>query len=106
MLDGCNFFVHQGLSHVLIGKPTICWSCDEEFTFSYSSLKEDSPKCDACRARSKDFSLNAIDNYIKAEEILKRAGLKSVKELSPERRRMLENMHGIDFSVLDEPTEE
>lgn len=48
-LEGCAFFVHKGLQHVLVGKRAICWNCDEIFVISEASLKDGKPKCDDCR---------------------------------------------------------
>jgi hypothetical protein len=49
MLEGCNFFVHLGLAHVLVGKSAICWNCEGRFTLNEAALKEDKPRCDECR---------------------------------------------------------
>jgi hypothetical protein len=54
LLPGCNFFVHLGLAHVLIGKQSICWNCEEPFQLAEWSLKEDKPRCDECRGISSD----------------------------------------------------
>ena len=48
-LPGCNFFVHLGLAHVLLGKTAICWDCGEQYTVDERALKFDTPKCATCR---------------------------------------------------------
>jgi hypothetical protein len=48
-LDGCSFFVHLGLAHILIGKSAVCWGCGDTFTLNEYALKEDQPRCDECR---------------------------------------------------------
>jgi len=48
-LEGCGFFVHLGLAHILIGKQAICWSCEERFVVSEDSLKEEKPRCNECK---------------------------------------------------------
>jgi len=49
MRDGCNFFVHRGLEHVLIGKQAMCWNCEDSFQVAQWSLKDPKPICDDCR---------------------------------------------------------
>jgi len=48
-LEGCGFFVHLGLAHILIGKTAICWDCQEKFMVSEESLKEEKPRCYECK---------------------------------------------------------
>jgi hypothetical protein len=48
-LQGCSFFVHKGLEHILVGKSSICWGCGDEFLFDESALSEEMPKCIECR---------------------------------------------------------
>lgn len=48
-LPGCSFFVHQGLAHILVGKISICWECNEEFMTDEGALTEDMPRCAECR---------------------------------------------------------
>ena len=50
-LPGCNFFVHLGLQHVLIGKTAICWECADQFILTAQSLQSDIPECESCRRR-------------------------------------------------------
>lgn len=49
ILEGCNFFVHIGLAHVLPGKQAICWNCDEQFMLDTIALRDDKPVCADCR---------------------------------------------------------
>lgn len=48
-LEGCTFFVHLGLAHVLVGKHAVCWNCEETFVVDELSLKDGKPKCIDCR---------------------------------------------------------
>ena len=46
----CSWFVHDGLSHILLTKDAECWSCGDTFRLTEAALQEDKPRCDACRA--------------------------------------------------------
>ena len=53
MLDGCSFFVHMGLAHVMVGKRTLCYECRETFVMTESALnmvksRGGYVKCDDC----------------------------------------------------------
>lgn len=48
-LEGCSFFVHLGLAHILVGKIGICWECGEQFQIDEYALKEEMPRCTDCR---------------------------------------------------------
>ena len=61
-LDGCNFFVHLGLAHVLVGKRAVCWECGEVFIVDEKSLKNEMPKCNTCMGGTIDT--DDIDTYI------------------------------------------
>jgi hypothetical protein len=101
-LEGCSFFVHIGLAHVLVGKQAICWQCNDEFKIDYKSLNDEMPICYDCKMGSKEgMSISERENLIEAKIALARAGVKLVKDLDPGKRRMLENIQGIDFSVLE-----
>lgn len=51
MLDGCAFFVHLGLAHVIVGKRIVCWKCEETFLVRAElSTREPRPECESCRA--------------------------------------------------------
>ena len=101
-LEGCSFFVHIGLAHVLVGKQSICWQCNEEFKLDYKSLQDEMPICYDCKMGAKGgLAIDARENFINARIELARAGVKSVKDLDPGKRRMLEAIKGIDFSVLE-----
>lgn len=59
-LDGCSFFVHLGLQHILLSKRTVCWECGEVFIFEESNLKEVMPKCPECKFGAITESLNSV----------------------------------------------
>lgn len=48
-LSDCTWFVHLGLAHLMLGKPSICWGCDEMFIMDEASMRDDMPKCVDCR---------------------------------------------------------
>lgn len=104
-LEGCNFFVHLGLAHVLEGKNSICWSCGEQFTMTARALKDEMPKCDECTAKRDGFDTDAMGDYIEAQLELAKQGVKSVGELDPAKRSLIEAMKGVKFSALEQPDE-
>jgi hypothetical protein len=59
MLEGCNFFVHDGLRHVLLSKSAMCWNCNGRFTITDQSLRDDKPICDECRTGASPDDLEA-----------------------------------------------
>jgi hypothetical protein len=65
-LEGCSFFVHLGLQHLLIGKHATCWDCEELFSVSEISLLEPKPRCNECRGISND----AISQMLKDKGLL------------------------------------
>lgn len=53
VLDGCAFFVHLGLAHVITGKRIICWNCEDTFqVLSELSTKEPRPICPICKGEA------------------------------------------------------
>lgn len=48
-IEGCSFFVHLGLAHVLIGKTGICWICGDQYTIDARALDDELPRCIMCR---------------------------------------------------------
>jgi hypothetical protein len=56
----CSWFVHEGLSHILLTKNAICWGCEEPFRISAESLKEDKPRCDECRTGLSQEQINQL----------------------------------------------
>jgi hypothetical protein len=50
----CSWFVHDGLSHVLLSKDAECWGCGDIFRMSAQAMSEDKPRCNACRGVSDD----------------------------------------------------
>ena len=65
VLDGCAFFVHLGLAHVIIGKRLICWKCEETFIVHNDlSTGESRPTCNICRTGIDVPSPMDLDAYI------------------------------------------
>jgi hypothetical protein len=48
-LQGCNFFVHLGLAHILVNKTGVCWECEDQFVIDEFALREEMPRCIDCR---------------------------------------------------------
>ena len=48
-LEGCSWFVHEGLAHLIPGKLGICWKCEEPFLIDEFIMREDKPMCPECR---------------------------------------------------------
>jgi hypothetical protein len=98
-LEGCAFFVHLGLAHVLEGKSAVCWTCGEVFTVTAQALKDEMPNCDDCRHRkSGEMTLDEKTAFIEQQLILKKSGVKSVEEL-PEVKRKTMQAFGLGLFV-------
>jgi len=63
----CPWFVHEGLSHLILSKDGICWSCEEPFRMSEESMKEDKPRCSECRT---GLSQDAITQILRDKGLL------------------------------------
>lgn len=55
----CSWFVHEGLSHILLTKDAECWSCGDTFRMTELAMEDDRPRCDNCRGVSSD-SINQM----------------------------------------------
>jgi hypothetical protein len=66
--DGCAFFVHLGLAHVLVGKQGICWDCGGIFTVNEISLQDDKPICDECRIGT---PVEVLEHYMRERGVIK-----------------------------------
>jgi len=83
-LEGCAFFVHLGLQHVLLGKTVVCWECGETFQFKSESLKEEMPKCDDCHSRALgEHTPDDVEKEINIKMVLGMAKVNSLDELTP-----------------------
>jgi hypothetical protein len=84
--DGCAFFVHSGLAHILIGKQAICWDCEEQFALAQWSLKDDKPICNDCRSLRAGVQSEALDDYIERKLTAAKTVIKSevVEDHSPD----------------------
>ena len=56
----CPWFVHDGLSHIVLSKQGICWGCEEPFQMSEDAMKEDKPRCDECRGGLSQEQINQV----------------------------------------------
>src|SRR5262245_61969399 len=79
-LEGCAFFVHKGLAHLLPGKDARCWECGEIFKLDETALKDDMPKCSDCRT---GVSADDISKMIELRE--KEARRKKLESYVPKR---------------------
>lgn len=65
----CSWFVHDGLSHVLLSKDAECWDCGETFRLTEPAISEAKPRCDKCR-------IGVSFDTISIDEILRDKGVK------------------------------
>lgn len=66
VLEGCSFFVHLGLAHVITGKRIICWKCDDTFLVEGElSTREPRPTCIMCKGGFVAPTPMELDAYIK-----------------------------------------
>jgi len=56
----CSWFVHDGLSHILLTKDAVCWGCGDTFRLSELAIAEDKPRCDECRGGASMDEINRI----------------------------------------------
>ena len=91
-LPGCKYFIHIGLAHILPGSSSVCWNCSGVFTLDERALSDDQPICDDCNASKQGLPTSAeIERIIEEKIALGKQGVKTVEELPPNKRRMLEN---------------
>jgi hypothetical protein len=67
------------------------------------ALQDEMPNCDECRAKLEGYDFDGMSDYIEAKLELAKQGVKSVKEIDPAKRSLIEAVKGVKFSVLDEP---
>lgn len=48
-LPHCNHHMPKHMENLVVGKATLCWNCDEEFTLNVANMRDDKPQCDDCR---------------------------------------------------------
>jgi hypothetical protein len=66
MLEGCAFFVHLGLAHVIVGKRIVCWTCGDTFLVEKElSTLEFKPTCGLCHGGFEVPSAMELDAYIR-----------------------------------------
>jgi len=56
----CSWFVHDGLSHILLTKDAVCWECEDVFRMSDQAMMEDKPRCDSCRGGASPQEIERI----------------------------------------------
>jgi len=96
-LEGCSFFVHLGLEHVLIGKQAVCSECGDDFRIDENALKEDMPRCGFCRE-----GFRRKEEHSKLQKALERLGVASVSELNDGQRTMLEALQLLPRTEIQE----
>lgn len=62
----CSWFVHEGLSHVLLSKEGVCWACGDVFKITEAALEEDKPRCDMCRGAN----IEDMEKYLRDRGML------------------------------------
>jgi hypothetical protein len=61
----CKHFVYGAQEYIVIGRASICWSCDNLFTLTNEAMKDETPRCDECRAGDISIDENMdIDDII------------------------------------------
>lgn len=101
-LDGCSYFVHLGLAHILPGKQATCNECEEIFRLDEYALKEIMPRCGACRE-----GLRKIEDRSRLQKALTKLGVENVSELNDAQRNMLEALGLLQrTSIQEEVTED
>lgn len=103
MLEGCTFFVHLGLAHVIVGKRIVCWTCEETFLVEKElSTRESRPTCNMCRAGIAIPTPMELDAYIQ-ERIRQNKKRKEEQEAEPDEIEVIEDEggHAPDCAVYD-----
>ena len=49
-LPTCTHYMPKHMESLLLGKMSICWSCDEPFVLDSEALREEMPICLNCRS--------------------------------------------------------
>jgi hypothetical protein len=65
----CKFFVYTAQENVIVGRFSQCWGCGLKFIMDEDAMKEDQPRCFACR--HPEFNLSDDDIAEKLKEALK-----------------------------------
>lgn len=76
----CVWFVHLGLAHVMLGKLSFCWQCDEPFVMTEDHLTQERPICTKCA--------NPMDTSAVQEKINELQAQHDASTDAEERRRL------------------
>jgi hypothetical protein len=60
-LPDCNHYMPQHMSELVVGKRSICWTCDAIFVMSPENMKEEFPKCDDCKGGITETATSEIE---------------------------------------------
>lgn len=66
-LPDCNYFIHASMDAIILGKRSICWECDSEFTIDENNLDEDNPTCLSCDLKKTGIEPIDIEALIKSK---------------------------------------
>jgi hypothetical protein len=94
-LDGCSYFIHIGLAHILPGKMSVCWECGEVFRLDERALQDDQPKCVECRENEGSaYTAQERADIFEAIQIRNKEGVKTFAEVP---RAKLARMETLGF---------
>lgn len=48
-LSDCTHYMPKHMEQIVLGKKSICWSCDAQFSLDEEAMQEDKPRCWQCR---------------------------------------------------------
>lgn len=65
----CNHFIWHSQEMILIGRSSICWSCDNKFPLDEDALKEEMPLCFKCRNPEITITEEDINALLKSKGI-------------------------------------
>lgn len=60
----CVFLLHPGQFEILIGRYSLCHSCNNKFVITEQSLDEDMPICDDCRFKTVMTKIGIDENIV------------------------------------------
>ncbi len=93
-LPNCTHFIPLNIT--VVGRSSLCWQCGEAFTMEEKHLTYDQPLCESCLMKKQGIDIYSLTEKIEADlqkgTILSKAGVSSVEELSPTKRRTMENL--------------
>lgn len=62
----CNHYMPNHMIHLMAGKSSICWECNDEFTLDALNMRKDKPVCASCDSSAITLS-DVIERTISAK---------------------------------------